>query len=277
MLAIAIALLVNIGTISQKPPPQTPYIQTQENPNGSVGKQQYSQSRQPNSGEQPPTPPEIIPQPSDGKRKHNAEESGEEGTEFWPSIFGYRLKVTDTLLALFTFGLFAVTWRLWISTRNLVIGAERIAERQLRAYVLCEDTYFIYKGEHRTDAPDREFTDIQKTRIKNFGQTPAFDMSVWLYRSTTEIVDTNVNNLLVKVHSEQSLAPGHRYGPNFPIEDEFRHTKDFFFYGKVVYRDIYQRWWITCFSWQYQPKQRFRPCGMHYGEEGPFKTKPDWD
>jgi hypothetical protein len=38
-------------------------------------------------------------------------ELSEEGTEFWPSLFGYRLKITDTLLVTVTFLLFALLWR----------------------------------------------------------------------------------------------------------------------------------------------------------------------
>lgn len=70
----------------------------------------------------------YFPAPQDGQ-----------GTEYWPPIFGYRLKVTDTLVALFTGGLFVATWLLWEATKKLVQGAELTAERQLRAYVYLKE------------------------------------------------------------------------------------------------------------------------------------------
>lgn len=62
-----------------------------------------------------------------------------QSTEFWPPIFGYQLKITDTLVALFTFGLFVATALLWRATKKLVDGAQETAERQLRAYVSVKE------------------------------------------------------------------------------------------------------------------------------------------
>ena len=83
------------------------------------------------------------------------------GTEFWPPFFGYRLKVTDTLIVAFTAALFFATWLLWSATKSLVVGAERTAERQLRAYVYFKET--------KVDFAARKVA----YRIDNFGQTPA--------------------------------------------------------------------------------------------------------
>jgi hypothetical protein len=65
-----------------------------------------------------------------------------ESTEFWPAIFGYRLKVIDTLIALFTFCLFLATLYLWRATKQLVDGARMTAEQQLRAYIYIRKTNF---------------------------------------------------------------------------------------------------------------------------------------
>ncbi|MCJ2134444.1 hypothetical protein MKK69_10335 [Methylobacterium sp. J-026] len=51
-------------------------------------------------------------------------EVAEEGREFWPVIHGYRLKITDTLVAGFTALLTAVTWGLEWATQRLVRGAD---------------------------------------------------------------------------------------------------------------------------------------------------------
>ena len=101
----------------------------------------------------------------------------EEGNEFW-SMLGYRLKVTDTLLAAFTFLLFGATVALWWSTRSLVMGADKTAERQLRAYIYIEKTNLTCKGDNWE----------LSYRIKNFGQTPAHNVIV---RTGTAVVDWN--------------------------------------------------------------------------------------
>jgi hypothetical protein len=194
--------------------------------------------------------------------------------EFLNYIAAALTAIATFAIARFTFTLKRSTDNLWAATKGLVSGADDIARRDLRAYVLLEDTFFVYKGEIRTYGPNREFTDDHKIRIKNFGRTPAFDMSIWLHRASKEIPDKEIDGFLEKTHSEQPLAPGHRYGPNFPIEYPFRHTDDFFFYGKMVYRDIYERWWVTRFGWQYQQKERFSPHGTHNREDGPFTSKP---
>jgi hypothetical protein len=60
-----------------------------------------------------------------------------------------------------------VTWMLWYATRRLVTGADRTAERQLRAYVYIEKTTF-----KRTTFGGWEII----FQIKNFGQKPRLIM-----------------------------------------------------------------------------------------------------
>jgi hypothetical protein len=255
LIALCIALTIALLSVSlspQSPFNQRPNINAEQNSSESVESQRNSNN---------------LTAPVNTASQDNRNNGSDQASEFW-TIFGHRLKITDTLLVLFTF-------TLWWATLGLVSGADETAERDLRAYVLLEDTFFIYAGEApRIDSPDREFTDVHKLRIKNFGQTPAFDMSVWLRRSPTEIPIKNIDGLLLKSHSEQPLAPGHRYGPNFPVEKKFLHTDSFFVYGKFIYRDIYDRWWVTRFGWQYLPGVRFTPYGLHNREDGPFSVKP---
>jgi hypothetical protein len=54
----------------------------------------------------------------------HANYSGEEGTEFWPSLLGIRLKITDSLLVLFTLALAMFTYKLGISTDKLWDSAD---------------------------------------------------------------------------------------------------------------------------------------------------------
>lgn len=75
---------------------------------------------------------------------------------------------SDRTIALFTVFLFFATYLLWRATRDLVRGAEKTAERQLRAYVLVEKVTII------------DFAKNKQPRIhavmRNTGQTPAFKL-----------------------------------------------------------------------------------------------------
>jgi hypothetical protein len=90
-----------------------------------------------------------------------------QGTEFWPPLFGYRLKVTDTLLVTVTFLLFAATFALWWSTRRLVKSGENTAKRQLRAYIVA-----TIKGCDVPETNDGIFT--FHLAIKNTGLHPVW-------------------------------------------------------------------------------------------------------
>src|SRR5258707_854604 len=120
------------------PAHQTPRVPAQQQTNRGIGNQEE---------------PNTATGTSENKRAHNEQDGGEQGPEFWPPLFGYRLKLTDTLLVLFTAALFIATW-------FLVTGAEKTAERQLRAYVIV------------FDAKPRQQIDLHPictVQIKNFG------------------------------------------------------------------------------------------------------------
>jgi hypothetical protein len=91
-----------------------------------------------------------------------------EGTEFWPAFFGYKLKITDTLIAAFTALLFSATWLLWRATKKLVQGAEDTSKRQLRAYVIA--------GAGDIQEIDNGF--LLTATLKNTGQTPASNVRI---------------------------------------------------------------------------------------------------
>lgn len=94
----------------------------------------------------------------------------EEASEYW-TVFGRRLKITDVLLVLATFALY------W-ATRNLVLGAEKTAERQLRAYVFMEGS--------STKLVQINVNGVLQTFIegfvtlKNFGLSPASNYRNWI-------------------------------------------------------------------------------------------------
>src|SRR5260221_9762787 len=101
----------------------------------------------------------------------DAEDCRDEGSEFW-SIGGRCLKITDSLLVVFTALLFAATVFLYLATRNLVVGAQDTAKRQLRAYVAVA----AHDGPRlQSDKPISV-----SVQLTNLGQTPAHHVTSWM-------------------------------------------------------------------------------------------------
>lgn len=103
------------------------------------------------------------------------------------------LAIVTTLLALFTF-------RLWKSTGKLVIGAEKTAKRQLRAYVMIPQV--TIKNITQQDGIVSQFVYIE---AKNFGQTPATHCTYWVELSANEFP---LKNVLKKTASTKDSGVG---------------------------------------------------------------------
>jgi hypothetical protein len=152
---LLLALLMGENTMAQpqEPPRQTAQIPAEQQANSPDCTQQDTMRNQDNAS-------------SSSTEKHeperNADKSYDEASEFW-TIFGRRLKITDTFLVVFTFLVFGATGLLWWTTRDLVRGAEDTAERQLRAYVLPEKALLVNIND---PTPHYIF------HAKNYGQTP---------------------------------------------------------------------------------------------------------
>jgi hypothetical protein len=146
--------------------------ETQQPP--SLPNQQQSEPapQSPSAGDAPVAPVAPAPPPVASRQPASAAAPAseprprvEEGTEYWPPIRGYRLKITDTLIAGFMVLLFWATWLLWRATRKLIKDAERNAERQSRAYLAVIP---------KTVAGFRpNVTGKIEGVVKNLGQTPA--------------------------------------------------------------------------------------------------------
>ncbi len=107
------------------------------------------------------------------------DETDDDTSEFWPPLFGFRLKITDTLLVLFT-GMLA-----W-STRGLqksTVGLQRAADEQARItnnLFLIDQSPWLNVHARLTEDPDYNQIDCTITlriRIscKNIGKSPAVD------------------------------------------------------------------------------------------------------
>jgi hypothetical protein len=101
-LLVALFLAISPGALSQ-PSSKAAQIETKKESNQTKGQ-----------------PPAVLPAVSNGSdAKKKGEQSSVEGTEFWPSFLGFRFKVTDSLLVLFTAVLAVFTGLLWHSTKKL--------------------------------------------------------------------------------------------------------------------------------------------------------------
>lgn len=96
--------------------PERPQVETQQEAKGSVENQDSSKNQTPfwtlTQNEYPST---------------ESEHGGDEGTEYWPTFLGLKLKITDSLLALFTCVLALLTGHLAGSTKKLWVSTETLA------------------------------------------------------------------------------------------------------------------------------------------------------
>jgi hypothetical protein len=121
----------------------------------------------------------------------------QDGTEFWPSFLGYRLKITDTLLAAFTFGLLVFTGLLWKSTEKLWKSGERSFKAKERAFIFLDGFNFEITTLADASINERDLPELLRTvdkglhvtrfavqpRWRNSGNTPTRNMTIsvdWL-------------------------------------------------------------------------------------------------
>lgn len=230
----AIVLLLSCGVSYAQQPPQTPQIKTEQKSKSTTNAEQVAADSQKTARIPSASIPISVSRIQASPTKPEGEHGGNEGSEFWPSIFGYSVKVTDSLLVLFTF-------LLWLATRGLVKGAEDTAQRQLRAYVVGKADI----------ANLREIVNgyVAEIDIQNSGTTPAYDVHCW---SEWKMLDDNESRSYVF-----KLAPKEIKGPRFVVNpgiihtmsveikqsDEDRRTtqKRLYIWGEIRYRDAFQK------------------------------------
>lgn len=167
-------------------------------------------------------------------------EAAEEGTEFWPVIHGYRLKITDTLVAGFTALLFIATMALWWATQRLVRGADQTAERQLRAYLGIDKMGF------RNETYFAQY----EVGFRNFGTTPANNVRI---RYDTDLRDADDDRPFTISPDFQSYGPLSPTQTVVAMNDENREfdteewnsiyngSRILYLFGEVLYDDCFSR------------------------------------
>ncbi len=176
------------------------------------------------------------------KSDNHAADGRDEGTEFWPPLYGYRLKVSDTLLVAFTAFLFIATLFLYRATKELVIGAEDASQKELRAYMCLED--IVYKRPSRSDHPGIVL------EIKNFGSTPArhVHFSFWHADDAPVLKPTLPHTVRPKYIG--TMAPGQSYIQDRPPVSDGRFSESVWLIGRIYYEDIFENWWSFTFCYQ---------------------------
>ena len=167
----------------------------------------------------------------------NAKGAGEkqpadvEGNEYWPPVFGYKLKITDTF----------ATLALWVATKRLVQGADDTARRQLRAYVGLEKISITFVG-----SPPNA---VARIEYKNFGKTPAYKIACRLYLASRpnpllapmDIRASDSLGLLDLMPNHQNLSHPDLLLDYFadPLDAIRRQEVAVYLLGEVVYLDSF--------------------------------------
>jgi len=190
------------------------------------------------------------------------------GNEIW-SVKGRRMTVHDTyewlvginwsleaITAAATIGLAVLTAILalgsivlWRSTKRLVTSAERTSEQQLRAYVLPDYSDLVDGTTLTPPQPDRANIPGGSIWIKNFGQTPAYEVRSWsditveLVANESRLVAPGIAPLhAITVGPGGSFLKNHWFNrPITPpeIAEINRGIRGIYVYGRIEYKDAY--------------------------------------
>jgi hypothetical protein len=176
--------------------------------------------------------------------------------------------------------------------------AEDTSRRELRAYVGVESLEFrapdISATEYEAppaDAPGIVSRNRLAITVKNFGQTPAYDVMVFAYFATSEFGTTLPPEFYEANDSDSTPGDGVRvtYSRTLISRDQSHQavislwditelrrahegTAAATIYGRIYYRDAFDRTWRTRFAYVWQPweedtDEEFVPAEHYNGED----------
>ena len=218
---------------------------SQEHPDGKSTEGQKTSKRSKQGTYDNPLSIKIIPEP-DAKSKAEKDEkyreakSKEDGFIAKSTVW---LAAWTTVLAIFTI-------LLWLATKRLVIDAGKTANRQLRAYVFVDGLGISAFGIGNT--PEATLT------LKNFGQTPAYNVRVLavitVVKKASELAEFLAKAQMPIVDPVQ-IGPGGSVYPSCEFggaitDSGFSQLKNnsvtLYFHGRIDYTDIFnQPHWAT--------------------------------
>jgi hypothetical protein len=277
---VALSLILLSAPAFSQEPPKIPEVKAEQHPESRL-KPEIDTKADKRTPAPSPTPiPEVLPSSEDRKCETQCKNTEQEGTEFWPPLAGYRFKVTDTLLVIFTALLFFATVALWWSTRRLVKGAEETARKQLRAYVLVKTTTF---RRPETEDGDNRHWPIHLV-FQNSGQTPAYSVTIRAERCLGQ--QRPIDSIFpfseaAEISPPSIIAPGGRHtmqlGGLEPGHAGYlaaqRAGKYCYVWGRLDYVDTFGRKHFTKFQmWQgfYQGINQFGFCQVGNSTDDEF-------
>lgn len=157
----AFILLLPLASDAQQQPTNPPQINSEKQPDNGVKPKDGAGPPQQQLGPNTTPVSQSAAGNGDAQREPNLGDARDQGTDFWPPVLGHKIRITDSLLVLFTA-------LLWLATLGLVNGANKSAKRELRAYVVAQAA-----GLQRITPNDTVFFPIA---ITNAGKTPAYQM-----------------------------------------------------------------------------------------------------
>lgn len=174
---------------------EAPRIQSQQKPECGFEDQEGSEAPEARPGYTLSAVPTPIPPDQHGEGAAQTEQGGEQGTEFWPSFLGLHLKLTDSIVAIFTAMLALFTFLLWRSTDKLWAAGERQIAVAMKAATAAEvsaraarDSQRPWIGFVRAEPAGRVSFQgesgelIVDISFRNYGQSIATDIA-WRFAS----------------------------------------------------------------------------------------------
>lgn len=187
----------------------------------------------------------------------------------------------DMLIGIGTVGLAIFTAVLaWVGIKQRG-DTKDSSQKALRAYIAVDGFYFpIEEHPMQLGGSLRSLAKKLHVRVKNYGQTPSFETSVWFQADDKKPEDDL--NVDAAGSGKQMLHPSMQYSMANPEPGSLGpYGQDGWVWGQIVYRDIFSRWWRTNFLYRYQPPYEgkgvgtFTPEKEHNEEKGPYESEED--
>jgi hypothetical protein len=257
-LVFVLALLGALGSDSwgqSKQPPQAQGVQTDQQTYGAKKGQQNPAQQDGQPANSVATVPQAVTPELKKEGQNNTNHSAEEVSEYWPFlIFGTKLKITDSLLALFTFCLVVIgAWQ----GRELRRTVSSIIRQERPFLRPTEITSFLQAG----DNFEANKTALMSYRLENYGRTPAILTEVRVEVVIRTEVPNPMKTMGLPIYHQEVVKPDKSsrefYGTSVvdigdsDMRTVFKKTAGLYFTGFVRYRDVYDRKRITVFCWQY--------------------------
>jgi hypothetical protein len=201
------------------------------------------------------------------KSEYNAHTSreNEKAKTHYEAMVGYG----TIALAVFTGFLMLFTYKLWGATSGLVIEGRDTARKQLRAYIGLEKITFRVNQQYIVGWQNAvSYFNIVDLSFKNLGNTKAERTSVYFNHEVPR--PSGALEYMGPFEGQQIIQPGMTITVA-PISPAY--VSLFWYWGFVVYCDIYQQWWRLNFCYVHRGYNVFAPVGASNYEGGPYKSE----